>query len=187
MITLILILSCAYAVIAGLLLHLNLRSHHARGVKLGAIILVTGFYFISFYHIGDLRGHAVPDTPPNPFKLHWAIIEEPDKATRSKGQIYILAQALNKYGSTINHPRLYALPFSPELAQAIENARQAIEDGTPIQANLNIYKAKTPTREPPPDPPQQQEGVTALPDPQGENLQLNFKPIVAPALPPKRN
>ena len=74
-----LLMGIAYALVAALLLNLNLASPWRREIKLAAIILVTGLYVGTYIGAQDLRGWAIATPPENPFKLHWAVIEEPER------------------------------------------------------------------------------------------------------------
>ncbi len=187
MMMVIILLSLAYALLAALLLSLNLQTKWRYEIKLTVIIGVSLFYAVSFWSINHLRGWPIDARPPNPFKLHWAVVEDPDKLRGTKGRIYILGQALSSYGALIGTPRLYEIPYSPDVAQAVEEARHAIEGGRPLEARLNIYDYKEPEDEAElPDQTRRQSGVDALPDAEGEkNLRLEFRELPPPALPPK--
>ena len=181
--TIPLALGLAYAALAALVLTLNLNSQWRREIKIGIIILMSALYFAAYWGGQNLRGWAIASQPPNPFKLHWAIVEEPDKARDTSGAIYILAQQLSPQGALLSRPRLYRLPFSPELAEQIEEARNAAEDGKPIEARLS-YKAKKPETE---DLLEQREkqGQTSRAAATADRLELNFRELPPPPLPPK--
>ena len=80
-----LLLGLAYAVVAALLLSLNLQTKYRRGIKIAAILGVSLLYIGAYHGAQNLRGWAISAAPPNPFKLHWAVVEEPDKARGTKG------------------------------------------------------------------------------------------------------
>ena len=105
--------------IGRLLLALNLKTPMRRLSWLA--LLVTLFYIFAYHGSQNMRGWAIADTPPNPFKLHWAVIEEPDKIAKTSGAICCTAQKLSDNGALLSY-RLYRLPFSPELADAVEEA-----------------------------------------------------------------
>lgn len=178
-----LLLGVAYAALAALVLNLNLESKYRREIKIGVILLVTAFYVAAYHGAQNLRGWAIADTPPNPFKLHWAIVEEPDKAAGEQGAIYILAQKLNARNIAVDSPRLYRLPFTPELAEQVDEALAQKEDGRDLQARMS-YKAATPDDV---DETKTSDGQKARPDGQGEEarLKMEFQDLTAPGLPPK--
>ncbi len=180
-----LILGLSYAVLAALLLALNLHTPHRREIKLATIALVSLFYYAAYHGAQDLRGWAIADTPPNPFKLHWAVVEEPDKSSSTKGAIYILAQPVSQNGVLLSRPRLYVVPFSAELAEQIDAALKQAENGKRLEATLS-YKAKRPD----PDEVAQtkkRDGEKSHPDSVGDEdrLKLDFRELPVADLPPK--
>ena len=164
-------LALAYAALAALLLALNLKTPYARPIKLAGIVLVTLFYIFAYHGSQNMRGWAIADTPPNPFKLHWAVIEEPDKIAKTSGAICcwhkncrIMARCCLTQGFT-------ACPFSPELADAVEEALSAMEGGKPMEGRLS-YKVKKPeTLE---DEMQKRDGRESRPDSKGEEERLKL-------------
>ena len=186
--TIPLILGLSYAAIAALLLNLNLSNHlpqrYSRAIKISAIVIVSLLYAGTYHGSQNLRGWAIAKAPPNPFKLHWAIVEEPDKIKRTDGAIYILGQALARNGVPTGSPRLYQLPFTPELAEEIDEALNKKEDGKPLEARM-VYKAARPDSEM--DEIQKRDGNKSRPDSAGdeERLKLEFRELPTPDLPPK--
>lgn len=178
-----LVLGMAYAALAALVLNLNLDSKYRREIKIASIIVVSLFYIAAYHGAQNLRGWAIADAPPNPFKLHWAIVDEPDKARGTKGAIYILAQKLNARSIATGAPRLYRLPFTPELAEQVDEALNKKEDGRDLEARLS-YKAATPDDA---DETKKSDGKKSRPDSAGEEerLKLDFRDLNAPGLPPK--
>ncbi len=181
--TIPLLLGVAYAVLAALLLSLNLETKYRREVKIAAIIGVSLLYVATYHGAQNLRGWAIAEAPPNPFKLHWAVVEEPDKARGTEGAIFILGQKLSSRGVAVGAPRLYELPFTPELAEQIDEALTKKEDGKDLEARLS-YKAATPDDV---DEAQKRDGQKSRPDSAGEEdrLKLNFRELASPDLPPK--
>ncbi|MCH1485918.1 MAG: hypothetical protein L7V29_00090 [Alphaproteobacteria bacterium] len=178
-----LLLGVAYAVVAALLLTLNLQTPYRREIKLAAILIVSLLYIGAYHGAQNLRGWAISAAPPNPFKLHWAVVEEPDKAAGTEGAIYILGQSLSARGVSLGEPRLFRLPFTPELAEQVDEALGKKEDGRDLEARLS-YKAATPDDL---DEIQKRDGNKARPDAAGEEerLKLDFRELNAPDLPPK--
>jgi hypothetical protein len=178
-----LLLGIAYAVVAALLLNLNLASPWRREIKIAAIFLVTALYVGAYIGAQNLRGWAIAEAPENPFKLHWAVIDEPDKVNGTAGRIYILAQPMAAGGAVRGAPRLHGLPFSPELADAVEEALEQIEGGQPFEARLAYKKAE------PPDNVtiQKRTGETAGAEAGGDknSLKLELRDLPLPDLPLK--
>ena len=181
--TIPLILGLSYMVLAALLLSLNLATPWRREIKTAAIIIVSLFYLGAYHGAQNLRGWASSDSPPSPFKLHYAVVEEPDKAAGTKGAIYLLAQRIDERGVGIGEPRLYELPFSPELAEEIDEAMAQKETGKDLQANLSYQAANAEDV----DEIERRDGKKARPDAMGdeERLKLNFRELPTVSLPPK--
>ncbi len=181
--TIPLVLGVSYALLAGLLLSLNMQTPFRREIKTAAIILVTLFYAGAYHGAQNLRGWATADTPPNPFKLHYAVVEEPDKAAGTKGAIYLLAQKMDARGTGLGQPRLYELPFSPELAEEIDEAMAKKETGQTLEANLSYKAANAEDAE----EAQKRDGQKARPIAKGDEnrLKLNFRELPVTNLPPK--
>ena len=69
---------------------------------------------------------------PDSFRLLWAKIDEPDKATKSQGQIYLWVQQLDPTGQVNGEPRAYKLPYRIDLAENVEDALEKMEGGNKL-------------------------------------------------------
>ena len=137
-----LLLGAAYALLAALLLSFNLHTRFQRTLKYGVIVLTSLFYVGTYWGIQSLRGWALAAEPPQPFRLHWAIVQEPDKANGTPGKIYLLASQPTEEPP---RPRLYALPFSYGLAESVEEARPQMEGGRTLTARMAYKYAEPPS------------------------------------------
>lgn len=173
------ILSLAYVLLVALVLVLALATPTSRTIKISVIAAASIFYVVAYWGAQNLRGWAHQGTPSNPFELHWAIIQEPNKINGEIGKIYILAQNPNVFGLNAR-PRLYVLPFSETLANEILEARLKIENGEPIQASLTHRPAEAQN-------PRKQNEIASTSNRAGENLHIKFQVIPARQLPPKRS
>lgn len=177
-------LALAYVALGALGLSLFISARFSISTKATIIGALSLFYIMSYIGIGEMRGWAIQKTPPNPFKLHWAVVKEPDKAQGLDGSIFILAQGLGPFGELSDAPRLYELPFSAELAQEISEATKRIEDGQPVEGNL-AYKAVMPDDD---DDREKRKDVgdSRAASGEQERLILEFRDLPRPELPPKR-
>ena len=186
-------LSLAYAVIVALLLNLGLASRWGLAVKLGAIVVASGFYIIAFEGHKQLLGWATPAVMPEQFRLHWITIEEPDKASRSAGNIFFWISELDAaglaagepvgepVGEPLGEPRAHRLPWDQATAQAAEEALAALTEGEPLNGYLTRGAV---TAE---DDPAGQ-GTAGSANPSGnDGLQpsFEFRRVPPPTLPPK--
>jgi hypothetical protein len=75
-------LVASYAVLARLLLSLNLRSAWHWTIKAVAIALTAGFFVVAFVAIEALLGWPTEARPPAQFQLHAALVLEPNRGPR---------------------------------------------------------------------------------------------------------
>jgi hypothetical protein len=125
-------LVASYAVLAVLLLSLNLRSAWHWTIKAVAIALTSGFFVIAFLAIEGLLGWPTEAPPPAQFQLHAALVLEPER-DRPAGAIYLWLSPRSDDGEVIGPPRAHALPYSRELHEQTERARQRLQEGQPIE------------------------------------------------------
>jgi hypothetical protein len=125
-------LVASYAVLAVLLLSLNLRSAWHWAIKAVAIALTAGFFVVAFLAIEALLGWPTKAAPPAQFQLHAALVFEPDR-NRSGGAIYLWLSPRAADGDITGPPRAHALPYSRALHEATERAQRSLKEGQPIE------------------------------------------------------
>jgi hypothetical protein len=125
-------LIASYAILAVLLLSLNLKSAWHWGIKAIAIALTSGFFVIAFLALEGLLGWPTEAPPPAQFQLHAAVVLEPDRG-RPGGAIYLWLSPRTADGEVTGPPRAHALPYSRELHEQTERARQRLQEGQPIE------------------------------------------------------
>jgi hypothetical protein len=134
-------LVASYAVLATLLLSLNLRSAWPWPVKAAAITVTTGFFAVVFLTLQAMLGWPTEAQPPAQFQLYAALIDEPDRKGQDPGAIYLWLAPRNAEGMVTEPPRAYALPYSRSLheataaAQADLQAGKRIDGARPADAN----------------------------------------------------
>jgi len=83
---------------------------------------------------------------PKKILIHWVIIKEPNKFTKSNGSIYILLESVEKpevnkiskffgYGNK-DEPRLYKLEYSRGLHEQLEEMKLKLGKGQPVVGEL---------------------------------------------------
>jgi hypothetical protein len=91
---------------------------------------------------------ALKSDMPDKVLIHWVIVKEPNKVTKSKGAIYFLIESAEEkkdswlnvftYKSDTPEPRLFALPYSRGLHEQIERQiRQKLQRGQPVLGSLS--------------------------------------------------
>jgi hypothetical protein len=126
-------LVASYAVLAVLLLSLNLKSAWHWQVKAAAITLTAGFFVIAFFAIQALLGWPTEARPPAQFQLHAALVLEPDRRAGSAGAIYLWLSPRDTEGNINGPPRAHALPYSRALHEQTARAQARLQDGRPVE------------------------------------------------------
>jgi len=119
----------AYALLGVLLLSLNLKSGWRWPIKAAAIAITTAFFVVAFVAIEAMLGWPTEAAPPARFRLHAALVREPERGTNHAGTIYLWLSPRNEHGEVTGPPRAYALPYSRELHEATARARNRMQDG----------------------------------------------------------
>lgn len=171
----ILLLTLAYVGVAALLLNLNLATRHGVLVKSGSIVLVTGLYAATWYGHRALSGWASPEPVPDRFRVHWIVIEDPDKSGDRAGALYFWLRELDEAGVPAGPPRAHELPWSKAGAKASQRALERLVAGERLNGKV-VSRV---------------EGVSASEDaslpavPPAESVGFEFSRVPPPALPPK--
>lgn len=131
------VLAIAYAVIGALLLYLLAATNRSVSFKIFLVILVSSLYAGTYLGLKQYQGWPVSEELPQQFRLHWAMIIEPDKAQQANGSIYLWIQPSNPTGKLIDEPRAYHLPYGRQVAEKVENALRQIDDGKVVEGYLS--------------------------------------------------
>ena len=124
----ILILVLTYSALAILLLALHIYSNIPVWVKAGLIILIGGFFFITYNSLHGMLGWPAKRDLPEEFLLIASRVIEPNKKDKAKGEIYIWAAAINNSQIDIE-PRAYRIDYTPELHEDMDNANWRMRRG----------------------------------------------------------
>jgi hypothetical protein len=139
----VLALSAAYAALGVLLLSLNLRAEWPWPVKAGAIAVTGGFMVGGFIAVQAMLGWPTERTPPAEFRLHAALVEEPDPRQRRRGTIYLwLSEVDSERGGAEGEPRAHALPYSRSLHEAVAEAQRGLEEGRDVRGRRHHGSAR---------------------------------------------
>jgi len=123
----------SYVALALLLLSLNLRSAWCWPVKAAAIGVTAGFFVIAFLTVLGLLGWPTDAAPPGRFRLHAALVREPDRAGGSAGAIYLWLSPSSEDDETLKSPRAYAMPYSRRLHEQTARAQGRLEAGHAVE------------------------------------------------------
>lgn len=123
-------LVAAFVLVALLLLSLNLYTRWSWRIKASMIVVVSVFYLVMYVSLPPLMGWPTADEMPKRFNLVAVYVQEPDKASGSKGEIFLWATDLSQ-GPRGAEPRAYRVPFSGELHARVVEAGNKMRKGLP--------------------------------------------------------
>jgi len=127
-----------YVLLGVLLLSLNLRSRWSWWIKVGAILLTSSAYYLTYHSVNELKGWPVPDPLPERFSVHWVQVDEPDKATGEEGRIYIWLRHLDDLEQPVGKPRVHEILFDNALAQRTQEVLTSLMDGRQINGFIQM-------------------------------------------------
>jgi hypothetical protein len=131
------LLAIAYAIIGALLLYLLVATRRTVSFKIFMVVLLSGLYVSTYLSLKELQGWPVTEDLPKRFRLHWAIITEPDKAQKAVGRIYLWIQPTAPSGKLVDKPRAYYLPYDAAMAEKVQNALRQIDEGQAVEGQLS--------------------------------------------------
>lgn len=139
----IVLLSAGYVGVAVLLVSLHLASTLRWQIKLAAAVAVGILYLATYFGLKELPGWPSDAVPPDYFRLHWAVVVEPDKLTGAPGEILIWVQALDENDLPISSPRAHRLAYDDALAERIDAALHMVADGRQVAGAMIDDRAAT--------------------------------------------
>ncbi len=138
MIELIIIaLSIAYALVAALLLNMNLVTNYSVWLKAGVILVTSGLYLGTWFGYQGLTGWATNQPLPEKFRLIYLSIDERRSSSDNPGYIYYWIRPLDEAGLPFGPPRAYRIDWSESAAEDAESALLAIEDGEELNGSFS--------------------------------------------------
>lgn len=117
-----------YALLAFLLLCLLLATRWHWGVKLGAVLLVSGFYAVSHSTLQGIAGWPSDDALPPRFVLLSAVFDEPSPGRGHAGAIYVWVNPM-KDNQPLAMPRVHRLPYEKDLHRILGDGMRKARDG----------------------------------------------------------
>jgi hypothetical protein len=118
----------AYVFLLALLMLMLLYTRWPWLLKAVMVLLVCGFYLLSYKVWREAQGWPSTAALPERFLLHASVIEEPDQSKGSKGQIFVWASDLAGHRPAAQ-PRAYRLPYDKQVHSALEDAMQNMRNG----------------------------------------------------------
>ena len=165
------LLITSYVLLAALLLLVLVYGRIHYIFKMMMVVSALALYLFSYQGWKQVQGWPSRTSLPEHFLLHASVIEEPDQAKGSLGQIFIWASTLE--GSfPATEPRAYVIDYDQEIHTSLEDALRNMRNGNvQLGARKKILTDSNKA--------QYLEGVGE------ENFTLEFSPLPDPALPEK--
>lgn len=179
------VLAIAYAVIGALLLYLLVATRRSVSFKILTVMLVSALYVGTYLGLKQLQGWPVNEELPQRFRLHWAMINEPDKTLQAQGAIYLWIQPTAPSGKLVDEPRAYHLPYELKMAEKVQDALRQIDEGQTVEGQVTRSQLAVETRASDADI-----NLKLNQDPANAGVQeneagLQFAPLPRAGLPPK--
>ena len=173
------LLTLAYVAVAALLLNLNLATPRRGAIKVAAVALVTALYVGAWHGHKALLGWASADALPERFRLHYATVEDPDKASRTPGTIYLWVSSLDGPPG-MREPRAYRIMWDAETARAVLDALAEVERGVAMEGSTTGLSETGRVRSV-----ELAERVQVDDGAGGATGKIDFRPVPTRVLPPK--
>lgn len=122
-------LSIAYVFLAALLLLALIHSSINWLLKMVLLIVALGFYWLSYQGWKETQGWPTITELPERFLLHYAVIEEPDEETGTKGAIFVWLSDLKNF-KPAQQPRSHQLEYDQKTHAKVEEALREVQNGT---------------------------------------------------------
>jgi hypothetical protein len=139
------LLAIGYALVVALLLNIWIATKWSVAFKVSLVIIVTLLYVGTYFGLKEIQGWPATEPLPDSFRLLWAKIDEPDKRSNSKGQIYLWIQEVDVAERISGQPRAYKLPYQIDLAEQVEDAINKLGEGATLngQRTRGLLKQDT--------------------------------------------
>jgi len=183
MMTSLLTLSLAYALVAALLLALCIGLEGRRLLKISLIVLVSAFYSVTWLGHQSMLGWATSEDMPDAFRVLWITIDEPDKATKEAGGIFFWVRELDEAGIPQGAPRAYHVPFTEQAAEEAQAALGKMEEGDVMNGTLSNNAVREQDTEAQRE--SDYEGTDRIGGDDGFRPMFELREVAPPTLPPK--
>ncbi len=137
-------LTITYVALAALLLGIFLLARVPTWLKFLTLILISGFYYLTWFSYQGLLGWPTAQDIPDEFQLLSSQITEPDEQTGDPGVIHLW---LNTFidNRPADEPRAYEMPYDLETHAALQEALNQQRQGK-IQIGRKTARVNDPER-----------------------------------------
>lgn len=124
----LLLLAVLYALLAFLLLVLCMATRWSWWLKIGLVILVSGFYLHGYLSFQQIAGWPSDARLPKRFVFLAAVFDEPSSVRGHEGAIYLWVNPIEN-DKPLDRPRAYRLPYQKDLRGILEDGMKKARDG----------------------------------------------------------
>ena len=147
-------ITLAFILLTSLILWFVIGSKGLWGLKAATILLTLYLCLSVNFSLENLVGWPSNQQPPKEFRVHWIVINEPDKRTGDKGDVYVWVTDMNPkekeddsfFISFANEkmykPRAYRLEYSKELHKDGQEALEMIMGGQAVMGTNEGLQGK---------------------------------------------
>ena len=136
-------LTITYIALAALLLGIFFLARIPAWIKFSCIVLVSSFYYLTFYSYTGLLGWPTQQQLPEQFQLMASSITEPDDTVGEPGVIHIWVTSFHD-NKPAREPRAYELPYDLDLHAALDDALSEQRRGN-VQLGRRLEIIEDPT------------------------------------------
>lgn len=124
----LLLLITVYVFLAALLALSLTYSQFNWKVKVLMILVVTVFYYGSYYAWSEAQGWPSNRKPPARFILHHALVVEPDQDAKTEGKILVWLSDI-KGLKLADTPRVYRIEYTKVMHSRVQKALKKLQSG----------------------------------------------------------
>jgi hypothetical protein len=147
-------LTIAFILLTAIILWFVIGARGQWSLKATCIALTLYFSLSLSQSLSSITGWPTTDKIPEQFEIHWALIEEPNKATYEKGRMFIWLTPSNmKKNNTVNwfmsfytpeegSPRAYSVPYSRDNHEKIDGVLEQLKNGQRVMGGKGVKRGK---------------------------------------------
>ena len=176
------LIGLCYILITLLLLICLKTSSIPMRLKIGLVVLMSGFYIVTWEQVSEIKGWSTFSPLPESFRVIWIHIQEDNKTTGEAGKIYYWIRPLDTIGLPSKPPRVHHVPWTVEAAELAESAKTRLDAGEVLNGRLSnnaLIRQEAGSEEPLSGEDPLSRGANQI------QPQFEFITVAPPSLPPK--
>ncbi len=123
-------ISLAYVALAVLVVLLLVCTRWARWIKVGVVLGISVFYFVTYASLEHLLGWPTAESLPQEFVFLSGYVKEPNEDRGETGNVFVwVAEYDLKKRKVFDMPRAHTLPYSADLHAQVTAALKGLKRG----------------------------------------------------------